>query len=303
MIFQQTPRLAGTAAMALTIAACGGGGGGGNFVSVPPAPPPTPVPSPTPFFPKIFPAVTTNTVFAALGYESFLAAGSSDAQLKSGLSVSYDAAAGSYIIDLISADPGPFKATTEETSYWRGYVENQALVVPSVDVRKPADAGFLFTTFGDYYQYEWAPVDFFTGVFAFGLPTLPAGVPTTGSATYSALLAGKTMDWSHDVEGTATLQFNFAAGTLAGSLSPILIGGMNPTALGRYDFVNTIYSVGSTTFAGGLKHETANLTGAFNGQFTGPQAQELMARWTAQYADPLGGGTKDMFGVLVGKRP
>ena len=119
-------------------------------------------------------------------------AGGSDAQLKSGLSVSYDAAAGSYIIDLISADPGPFKATTEETSYWRGYVENQALVVPSVDVRKPADAGFLFTTFGDYYQYEWAPVDFFTGVFAFGLPTLPAGVPTTGSATYSALLAGKT---------------------------------------------------------------------------------------------------------------
>jgi len=42
--------------------------------------------------------------------------------------------------------------------------------------------------------------------------------------------------------------------------------------------------------------------GAFNGQFTGPAAQELMARWTAPTLDPNSNTTQQMFGVWVGKK-
>ena len=298
-------RYLATSALSLCLAACGGGGGGGGGMgsTPPPAPAPTPTPAPAPFFPKVFPAVTASTDFAALGYESYTGVGGeAPHQLRDGIAVRYDASAQAYIIDLPSAPPGRFQATSEDSSQWRGYLLDQPMVSPSVDIRKPID-GFTYTTLGDYFQYEWAPVDFFNGVFAFGQATPSGGVPTSGAATYSALLAGKAVDSGWDIGGTATLSFNFASGTLAGSLSPILMAGSNTTALGQYDFVNTIYSVGGTTFSGGLKHSTNGLLGSFNGQFTGPQAQELMARWLAQYADPASGQPKEMFGVLIGKRP
>jgi hypothetical protein len=41
--------------------------------------------------------------------------------------------------------------------------------------------------------------------------------------------------------------------------------------------------------------------GTFNGLFTGPSAQELMARWTAPMPGP--NTTQQMFGVWVGKKP
>ena len=297
-------RMLATSAVALTLAACGGGGGGGSALvstPTPPTPTPTPTPTPAPYFPKVFPSVTATTDFAAIGYENFNYATSSS-QLKGDFAVRYDAAAGAYVIDLPSAPPGRFSATGEGPFYWTGLLLDQTVATPSVNIRKPDNAGFVYTTFGDYYQYEWAPIDIFNGVFAFGLATPAGSVPVSGSATYSAEISGRTLDWNYLVHGTAELQFNFAAGTLAGSMSPILNGPMSGGALGKYNFVNTIYGVGSTTFSGGLKHETASLTGNFNGLFTGPQAQELMARWIAQYSDPANGQTKEMFGVLVGKK-
>jgi hypothetical protein len=40
--------------------------------------------------------------------------------------------------------------------------------------------------------------------------------------------------------------------------------------------------------------------GAFGGQFTGPGAEELMARFTAPFINPYTGKQSDMFGVWVG---
>lgn len=306
MTEQNHRRMLVASAMAIALAACGGGGGGGSgsgMVSTPTPPPPPPSPTPTPYFPMIFPSIMTTTDFAALGYENFNLATSSS-QLKEDFAVRYDAAAQAYVIDLPSASPGRFSATGEGPFFWSGVLLDQPLATPSVSIRKPAHAGFVYTTFGHYYEGALSGgLHMSEGAFAFGLATPAGSVPVSGSATYSAAIDGKTLDQNYFVHGTAELQFNFAAGTLAGSLSPILNGPMDGGPLGRYDFVNTIYSVGATSFSGGLRHETNNLTGSFNGLFTGPQAQELMARWTAHYADQNGGGTKEMFGVLVGRRP
>lgn len=293
-----------TSAIALLLVACGGGGGGSGsgFSSAPPPPAPPPPPPPPPPVPdvRIFPGVTQSTGFAAIGYEHPGYQFSPEALLGN-FSVRYDAPTQSYYVDVPSGPDGAFRATGENDDFWFGVLAGDT----NASILKPDNSqlDFIYTTFGDYYHYDWGSS--YDGVFAFGFATPQAAVPVTGSANYSALLMGRTEDWSHVVRGTASLQFNFGAGTLSGYMEPTLIGGMNPTVLGRYDFVNTIYGVGSATFSGGLKHNTHNLTGTFNGIFTGPAAQELMARWIAQYSDPLSATseTKHMFGVLVGKKP
>ena len=103
------------------------------------------------------------------------------------------------------------------------------------------------------------------------------------------------------VRGTATLAFDFAAGTLGGHFDPthydLLLFGGNGQSLGRYDFVNPVYSAGSPIFSGQLTKAGTTEMGAFDGQFTGPSAQELMARWTI-----TNGGNPTMFGVWVGSK-
>ena len=135
----------------------------------------------------------------------------------------------------------------------------------------------------------------------------PAGsVPTTGSATMDAIVRGLTLDGDAAVTGTASLQFNFAAGTLAGNFNPVLhpYNGSGPFALGRYTFVNTVFGVGSTSFSGGFSHADPSLSGVFNGLFTGPNAQELMARCSASYFVPgVTAQPEEMFGIWVGKKP
>ena len=99
--------------------------------------------------------------------------------------------------------------------------------------------------------------------------------------------------------------FNFGVGTLSGHFDPMLEIGGSPTlaSLGRYDFVNTVFGAGSTTFSGSLSRSGITSFGAFDGGFTGPAAQELMARWTAPYINPSNQQPGEMFGVWVGRRP
>ena len=242
--------------------------------------------------------MTQSTQFTAIGYEHPGFAYSST-NLLGDFTVRYDATAQAYYIDVPSAPESRFAVDHEDPNFWYGVLDLNT----NIQILKPDNVqlDFVYTTFGDYYHYDFGAS--FDGAFAFGQATPAAAVPVTGSATYEALILGRSGDsWSYTVNGTASLQFNFGAGTLTGYLEPTLIGGMNPTPLGRYDFVNTVYSVGSTTFSGGLQHSTPSLSGSFNGLFTGPAAQELMARWTAQYLDQSG-DTKGMYGVLVGKKP
>ena len=307
--------LMGCGWLTLALAACGGGGGGGgsNFVSVPPAPTPTPSPPPQPPFGSsavaILPSITTSTEFAVLGRE--LSNSGLGLFTDDGFAVSYDAARNVYVFALPFSTPRDFHASANgqgNPSYWDGgLLTANGTLWPPMSVLKASPQNPIvqlqYTSFAQYLQA--GPMeDLPHGVVAFGVATPGSAVPTSGSATMNGVLAGYSVDQLAYVTGTASFSFNFAAGTLAGSLLPTLhhTGDQESYLLGRYNFVDTIYSVGSPTFSGKLRHESNNLLGAFHGRFTGPQAQELMARWDAEYADPKNGQTKQMFGVAVGKR-
>ena len=141
--------------------------------------------------------------------------------------------------------------------------------------------------------------------FAFGVPTLPGGVPATGTATYAAQLSGGAYDaagaltWG--LYGGATFNFDFASGTLSGYMDPQLNGPMGAPPLPRYNFVSTVFSAGSTTFSGAF--DVAGPTASsFQGQFTGPAAQELMAGFRAPYFDSWSNSWGELQGVAAGKR-
>ena len=128
----------------------------------------------------------------------------------------------------------------------------------------------------------------------------------TGSATFTALVRGSDVDKQGMIQGTASLLFDFSAGKLSGHMDPVYMSysGMGETEpLGRYDFANTIYARGSTSFSGQLSNSSFSQSGTFNGQFTGPAAQELMSTWSAPFHNPISNTDSQMFGVLVGKRP
>ena len=293
------------ASAALSLAACGGGGGSG-LTSTPPAPPappppPPPPPPPTPASPAIFPGVTANTNFAVLGLEAAQQNIPASSLSRGGFSVRYDAATHGYLIDLPSTGEFRFVSDSEDASFWHGLNQTGYYDGTYIDILKPTatnpEIQLAYTSLGissGYYSSEF-------GFFAFGLPTASSGVPVTGTASYDAYVAGRTLNSLATISGDATLQFNFGAGTLSGHFDPVHhLDGVN-TSLGRYDFVNTVFGVGSTSFSGRLSHAGTSSLGAFDGRFTGPAAQELMARWTAPYLPPGSQQWSEMFGVWVGR--
>lgn len=217
-----------------------------------------------------------------------------------GVSVKFDAASNSYIIGLPGQPPGAYTSS--------GAI--QGTLFDNVSVGTSAGSPsiqFAYTALGVADGYYTSALSFF----AFGSATPASGIPLSGSATYDAAVAGATLDFdpshfpSRTIGGTATLQFDFGAGTLTGHFDPILNvswPSSSTTNLGSYTFVNTVYGAGSTGFSGNLSISGASGLGAFGGQFTGPAAQELMARWTAPYLIPGTQQWSQMFGVWVGKK-
>lgn len=306
------------ASVALSLSACGGGGGGG-VGSTPFVPTPTPTPTPTPGCTgaeclevvHIFPAITETTDFAELGLEASGNTASLASLKRDGFAVSYNAEAGVYIIDVPSSEPGGFYVNTASTPndrFWNGEIaEAPANVSIDASVFQPRPTNpviqLTYTTYAMYGStYQGGPF----GYVAFGSPTPGGAVPLAGNATYDAAVEGATLGGGGDsIKGSATLQFDFGAGTLAGHFEPVIYDllsyGEEGLSLGSYDFINTVYSAGSTSFSGELSRSGLD-NGAFQGLFTGPAAQELMARWTAPFLDPRTNTTSTMFGIWVGKR-
>jgi hypothetical protein len=240
-----------------------------------------------------------------LGYEAASHPVQASALIGTGFSVSYDAAAHDYVMDVPVSNPGVFQANTTGDRYWNGQLTDPVGGVQAIflNVFRPGAQNFDFPglTYTSFAEYNMAG---HVGGMAFGQATPAAAIPVTGTATYSAFAVGYISGAADNISirGSATLQFNFGAGTLGGSFDPYiydLLAGNTP--LGHYDFVNTVYGVGSPTFSGELSRSGIAEHGTFNGLFTGPSAQELMARWTAPMPGP--NTTQQMFGVWVGKKP
>ena len=210
---------------------------------------------------------------------------------------------------LPSQVPDAFTAGNQSNSYWAGSIKGSSF--NNVDVFKPSasnpDIQLSYTSFVRAARGSLCSCGYYDTTelvfLAFGSPTPSSGVPPTGNATYDARVYGSTTDFAASIGGDATLQFDFGAGTLAGHFDPTLNpAGVTPTNLGSYNFVNTVYGVGRTSFSGKLSISGTSNLGAFEGQFTGPVAQELMTRWTAPYLNPSTNQWSDMFGVWVGKK-
>jgi hypothetical protein len=260
----------------------------------------------------IFPGIQNSTNFAALGLEASGLTGSSASLVNSGFAVSYNAEAGVYVIDLPSSAPAGFydnTANTPNSRFWNGEIaEAPANVAVDASVLKPGPTNpviqLTYTTFALYGStYQGGPF----GFVAFGAPTPQGSVPVTGAASYGAKVMGATLDTGDYIAGDATLQFNFGAGTLSGHFNPVIYDllayGEGGLSLGRYDFTNTVYSTGSTSFSGDMVQAGLSGHGSFDGLFTGPGAEELMARWTAPFTNPNTDQSSQMFGVWVGRRP
>jgi hypothetical protein len=150
------------------------------------------------------------------------------------------------------------------------------------------------------YDYtSWVSVG--SGIAGFGIATAPGAVPTVGRASYVAEIEGSASAPLYEfvVNGSAVFQFDFGAGTLSGYMDAKLNGPMGGPDLPRYNFTQTVYSAGSTTFSGSfsISGPTPSL---FHGQFTGPAAQELMVAFQAPFSN--GGEWGTMTGVMIGKK-
>jgi len=325
MRVQQIRSLAVSSSVAFALAACSGGDGGTSAPLIPsppvtptPSPTPTPTPTPTPApglttqtAVKIFPGVTASTNFATMALEVPRGPAPTVTNASAGVTVRYDASSGTYLMAFPGAPEAPFYqfgGNTPNATWWNGETLQSNGNAPAVvTVLKPTNPQqqFSYTTLAYYDTGGMGGGSI--GWTAFGIPAPAGSVPTAGSAAYQAMVAGVSADapaWS--VRGTATLQFNFASGTLAGHFDPVIYDllayGDAGLSLGRYDFSNTVYSSGSTTFSGQLTQPGITGTGSFNGQFTGPAAQELMSTWTAPYLNPDTNAQSTMFGVWVGSK-
>ena len=313
-MLRQKPKMLASAAAAALLTACGGGGGGGDVRFSPP-PPATPTPTPTPATGpvEIFPSIDVTTVFATVGIEASRP-GPDQSLATEGFAVSYDATTGAYIMDLPSTPAAPFYVNGNNTpndTWWNGHLVDESVspygegALSFVNVLKPDNPQLklTYTTLAGFDLSGMSPEPF--GWLAFGMATAAGSIPVTGSSSYGALVRGSSVDGSGWIEGSANLHFDFGSGQLSGHFDPIYYhtGGMGEAyPLGRYDFADTIYSSGATSFSGQLANSNFNTPGSFYGLFTGPNAEELMARWSAPFRDPIANANSQMFGVWVGSR-
>ncbi len=138
---------------------------------------------------------------------------------------------------------------------------------------------------------------FADGGFAFGVATPAGAVPTVGTASYGAELTGHAGEWQ--LYGTALFQFDFGAGTLSGYMDPETNGAFGSPDLPRYTFTDTVFSRGSTTFSGSFDFK-GPASSSFEGRFTGPNAEELMASFKAPFLDWDDKGEPTKWGVMEG---
>jgi len=175
----------------------------------------------------------------------------------------------------------------------------------------PSGGGALVDVRSTGTQYSallsWLDGATFFGTEAIGIATPASGVPVSGSASYSGQIAGDTPEIHSNVglgvRGAIELSFNFGLGSLSGSVTPTLFSAQNLTTydLGTLNFVQTVYSTGSTTFSG--KFDTA-LPGmnSLSGQFTGPHAEELIGNFAFPYRSPIDSQTYQADGAFVGSK-
>lgn len=143
---------------------------------------------------------------------------------------------------------------------------------------------------GDYSHLSWGRWNDGAGVadtiytnsyWLAGSLTPDADVPATGQATYAGQVLGKLTENGaiSAITGTTALTADFASRSLTGTFDMQKDG-----AAWTQASVNAAWAAGANKIAGSLTADN-NLTGAVNGNFFGPQADQVGGSWN------LSGGT------------
>jgi hypothetical protein len=294
------------AAAAAALAGCGGDGVNTVSYRPPPSPTPTPAPTPTPTPTPSTPAdVPAGSVTAfdivndppdgKLAVAGASASGSlGDPQMLANASLSpsdlpqmrYDAAANTYEVKFTEASWGTLWTQNQDTPEWArpvGVGQYSAVMGFNLDRKIGEPDAYKYSSIA---WYSNGLVDF--GTIAVGVPTDAGAVPTAGSASYDGVISGDTdifftdqndpWGWpsARGVNGTVTLSFDFAGGTLSGSMEPML----GSESLGVFNFKNGVYSAGA--YSGEFNSTVKGLNG-FYGQLTGPKGEELIGGWALPF--------------------
>lgn len=336
---------ASVATVTLLLAACGGGGSGPvlSVADLPPVPTPTPTPTPTPspaptsvLKPEVLTIGTDATTVSYAASEnntlsqnryiegygrdwkdnaSIVASSPSGPDAK--IDIRFDDFNGVYEMKLpdgsettlkllgLSGTVGQFASSSLhglENSSWARLGE--------VWMTVPHREGYRFTYshFGNWVTLKENSDGTFAqanGWFAYGYEAPTAAIPRTGTARFLAdIYANSPLD-PFTVGGTATLLFDFGAGTLSGQMHPVHSTNGFYTEYdydyGIYQFSETVYSVGSSRYSGKFSKDGVTLTGSwFDGSLTGPYADEVIGRFVAPFS--RSGYDGNLTGIWIGKK-
>lgn len=298
----------GTAALFLSLGACGGGGGLGSLASAPPPGPPPQQPAEAPPIPDAPIGLTGASSFAT--YSAYKDGSGALVSGPGGVQFAYSAADGVYTVTLPGFDSGTlvtaggngsFDSTgwTHLQSTFNHVTDGSSTALQPVNVTLdwPGSSDLRYTSFAQWSDSSSGLL----GTFVYGIPTAAGDVPVTGSASYGGDIRGLT-DTQLPVWGTISLSFDFGAGTLSGQMNPEYAPIWDAVSLGTYTFTNTIYSTGSTSFSGSfITPNGASGASSFQGSFNGPGAAELMGSWNAPFFDQTNNIRGNMSGVFGGK--
>jgi len=292
------------------VAACGGGGGGGGVESTPPPPPPPP---PQSAAVTIFSNPTPGTFASAsvsgtiTGAGTSLGVGSVSKADADQVHIRYSSD-GNYEIQM----PG---GAFEKLTFAKGVVPQDPETFNFFQpASAPQNGAYLITENARLQGYSYSELAAWfgggsrIGEVAFGMPTAAGQVPVSGSASYSGIVGGTSDVVAFDsfdgyylsrVTGSVDLSFDFAKGSLGGSVD-LSLSAFSTTSLGTFNFTDTVFSAGSTTYSG--KFQTAaSGQNYFFGQFTGPHAEETIGAWALPFQ--YDGGAHQAFGAWIAKKP
>lgn len=270
----------------MLLAACGGGSSGGGPSTSAPPPPQT-----NSTLTNLTVSQTFSTASATIkGHLTSLTGipsgvNSQQSDLGSAVTVSYDAQRDRYSISVREAG-----VTGNETFGAAEHDLDESNADVDVYSRETGDESQLFLLFKPgnpakgltYVAYgAWqklnsaSGVDFATTYFIFGVRTETADMPTTGTASYSAIVEGVWTDSLafHTLAGTADLTADFGGGTVDGRFD--LIGHGVSGNVRPFDILTGSASISGNTFSGTLAGETRSFSGDWGGGFFGPGAQEI----------------------------
>jgi hypothetical protein len=284
-------------AAAAALAACGGGDEGINTVSYRPPPPPAPAPTPTPSDvpegavtafdivdspPNGGMAVAGAAAQGVLGDPQMLATASLAPADQ--LAIRYDAVNNIYELKFPDGAWSTLWVAADAMHPDTLAIGSTGAVIGFNLYPRPGS--------GDAYSYStiawYSTVGDQFGMMALGVPTPASAVPTTGTARFDGVINGDTDIFAVDdndpwgypyalgVNGQVTLSFDFAGGTLSGSMEPKL----GSESLGVFTFKDGVYSAGA--YSGRFDTAVVGING-FNGQLTGPHGEELIGGWALPF--------------------